>query len=92
MVTAAPITTFLSYIGIPISLVMATVMTIVGLGWGRATRSVAGRDVLRGETEMEAPMGALTVETPEDFGPVGEEEPREVLEAGDLFVPRAVAK
>ncbi|MEM4780287.1 MAG: inorganic phosphate transporter [Halalkalicoccus sp.] len=92
MLTAASITTFLSYIGIPISLVMATVMTIVGLGWGRATRSVAGRDVLRGEIETEASMGALTVETPEDFAPIGEEEPQEVLDAGDLFDARAVAK
>lgn len=92
MVTAASITTFLSYIGIPISLVMATVMTIVGLGWGRATRPVAGRDVLRGETEMEASMGALTVETPEDFAPIGEEESPEVLDAGNLFDPRVVAK
>jgi phosphate/sulfate permease len=92
MVTAASITTFLSYIGIPISLVMATVMTIVGLGWGRASRSVAGRDILRGDTETEASMGVLTVETPEDFAPIGEEEPQEVLEASDLFNPRAVAK
>lgn len=92
MVTAASITTFLSYIGIPISLVMATVMTIVGLGWGRATRSVAGRDVLRGDIETEASMGALTVETPEDFPKIGEKEPQEVIDAEDLFNPQAVAK
>jgi phosphate/sulfate permease len=92
MVTAASITTFLSYIGIPISLVMATVMTIVGLGWGRATRSVAGRDVLRGDIGTDASMGVLTVETPEDIPKIGEKEPQEVLDAGDLFDARVVAK
>jgi len=34
MITASTITTLLSAAGIPISLVMASVMTIVGLGWG----------------------------------------------------------
>jgi phosphate/sulfate permease len=92
MITAATITTFLSYIGIPISLVMATVMTIVGLGWGRASRSLAGRDVIRGDTDTEVPLGAITVETPEHVPEIGEEEPPEVLDAGELFNPRAVAK
>ncbi len=36
MVTAATITTALSWIGILISPMMASVMTIVGLGWDRA--------------------------------------------------------
>lgn len=94
MVTAATITTFLSYIGIPISLVMATVMTIVGLGWGRASRSITARDVVQRDidTDDTAPMGAITIDTPEDFAAIGEEEPDEVMEAGDLFDPRAVAK
>ncbi len=34
MLTAASITTALSYIGIPISLVLSSVGAIVGLGWG----------------------------------------------------------
>lgn len=92
MITAATITTFLSYIGIPISLVMATVMTIAGLGWGRATRPITGRDVLRGETDTDIAMGAITVETPSDVGEIGEAEPPEVRSASDLFDPRAVAK
>lgn len=95
MVTAASITTFLSYIGIPISLVMSTVMTIVGLGWGRATRPIAGSDVsevIRGGTDVEMPMGAITVDTPEDIPKIGEDEPQEVLDAGELFNPQAVAK
>lgn len=95
MVTAASITTFLSYIGIPISLVMATVMTIVGLGWGRATRSVAGREigeVVRGETDPELPMGAITAETPDKVTKIGEREPQAVRDATELFNPRIVAK
>ncbi len=95
MVTAASITTFLSYIGIPISLVMATIMTIVGLGWGRATRSVAGREigqVVRGKTEPDMPMGAITTETPDEITKIGETESRAVREATELFNPRAVMK
>jgi len=58
MVTAATITTGLSYIGIPISLVMASVMAIVGLGWGRATRPITAREALTGETaDTEIAMG-----------------------------------
>ena len=92
MTTAATITTFLSYIGIPISLVMGTVMTIVGLGWGRATRSITGRDVLTGDIDTSTPIGALTVDTPEEIPAIGESEPQEVLEATALFDPQVVAK
>ncbi len=93
MLTAATITTFLSYIGIPISLVMATVMTIVGLGWGRASRSISARDVVQRDVDADVPsMGALTVDTPKDFPEIGEEEAEAVLEAGKLFDPRAVKK
>jgi len=95
MVTAASITTFLSSIGIPISLVMSTVMTIVGLGWGRATRSVAGSELgelVRGETDSELPMGAITAETPDEVAKIGEPEPQAVRDATELFNPRVVAK
>ena len=94
MVTAASITTALSWIGIPISLVMASVMTIVGLGWGRATRPITAREALTGDTEdTEIAMGALTAEEEgEQARPIGEEEPEDVLQASDLFNPRAVIK
>ncbi|KYH24202.1 phosphate transporter family protein [Halalkalicoccus paucihalophilus] len=92
MVTAATITTILSYIGIPISLVMATVMTIVGLGWGRASRLIAAKDLVQGEIDVDVlSMGALKVETPEKVPEIGEEEP-EVMEANELFNPQAVTK
>ena len=95
MLTAATITTALSYIGIPISLVMSTVMTIVGIGWGRATRPITIREAITGGSEeTEIAMGAITAEelVGEPVPPIGEEEPAPALEAGDLFNPRAVIK
>ena len=93
MLTAATITTVLSYIGIPISLVMGTVMTIVGLGWGRASRTMAARDIVAGDISSDVPpMGALRTDTPDQVPQIGEKEPQEVLEADELFNPRAVAK
>ncbi len=95
MVTASTITTFLSWIGIPISLVMATVMTIVGIGWGRATRPITFREaVTRDVGDKEIASGAITAEVSEDDAaqPIGEEETEEVLQASDLFNPRAIIK
>lgn len=95
MLTASTITTILSSIGIPISLVMATVMTIVGIGWGRATRPVTVRDVVTRDTGgSEIVPGAITAENTagKPATPIGEEEPQEVLDAGDLFNPRAIMK
>ncbi|QZA87788.1 inorganic phosphate transporter family protein [Salinarchaeum sp. IM2453] len=95
MVTASTITTFLSWLGIPISLVMATVMTIVGIGWGRATRPVTVREaVTRDVEDKEIMPGAITAEEMEGklSAPIGEAEPEEVLNAGDLFNPRAIIK
>ena len=92
MLTAATITTALSYIGIPISLVMATVMTTVGLGWGRASRTITGREVLRGEGETELSMGALKMGTSAEVPEMGEEDASDVADAGALFNPQAVAK
>ena len=92
MLTAATITTALSWIGVPISLVMASVMTIVGLGWGRATRPISAREAIRGDVDTEIEMGALTAEPDAPVTKIGEEEPQEVLEAEDLFNPKAVMK
>ena len=95
MLTASTITTLLSWIGIPISLVMATVMTIVGIGWGRATRPVTVREAVAQDTgDAEIVPGAITAEEMEGkpAAPIGEEEPEGVLDAGDLFNPRAIIK
>ncbi|WP_255169416.1 inorganic phosphate transporter [Natrononativus amylolyticus] len=92
MITAATITTLLSWAGIPISLVMASVMTIVGLGWGRATRPITAREAIRGDTDAELAMGALTTEPDAPITKIGEEESDEALDAGNLFNPRAIVK
>jgi hypothetical protein len=68
------------------------VMTIVGLGWGRATRPVTVRDVVRDEVDTEIAPGALTAESDAPVTRIGEEEPEEIVNAGDLFNPRAVIK
>ncbi len=92
MVTSATVTTLLSYLGVPISLVLATVAAIVGLGWGRASRPISAFDLLTGKTPENVAVGALKAEPIEDAPPLGEEEPEEALEAENLFNPRAVAK
>ncbi|MFC4247185.1 anion permease [Natribaculum luteum] len=95
MVTASTITTTLSWIGIPISLVMATVMTIVGIGWGRATRPITVREAVTGDLEdREIELGAIVAEEKEEAPTpaIGEKEPEEVLNAADLFNPRAIVK
>ncbi|OIB55346.1 inorganic phosphate transporter [Natrialba sp. SSL1] len=97
MVTASTITTTLSYMGIPISLVMSTVMTIVGIGWGRATRPVTFREAVTRDSDAqdrEIELGAIVAEEQEgERAPaIGEEESEEVLNAADLFNPRAVIK
>ncbi len=97
MVTASTITTALSYIGIPISLVMATVMTIVGIGWGRATRPITVREAVSRDPDIndrEIQLGAIVAEEQEDepTPAIGEQETEQVLDGSDLFNPRAVIK
>ncbi|SFC17240.1 inorganic phosphate transporter, PiT family [Halobiforma haloterrestris] len=95
MVTASTITTILSWAGIPISLVMATVMTIVGIGWGRATRPVTVREaVTRDVGNAEIELGAIVSEEKvgETAPRIGQPEADEVLRGDDLFNPRAIVK
>ena len=95
MVTASTITTALSYIGIPISLVMATVMTIVGIGWGRATRPITIREAVTGEpAQNQIDLGVIVAEENDDerAPAIGEREREAVLDAATLFNPRAVIK
>ncbi|EMA37867.1 inorganic phosphate transporter [Halobiforma nitratireducens] len=95
MVTASTITTLLSWAGIPISLVMATVMTIVGIGWGRATRPVTVREAVTREVEdTEIDLGAIVAEEKvgENAPRIGQPESEDVLRGADLFNPRAIVK
>ncbi|SDR32204.1 inorganic phosphate transporter [Natronobacterium texcoconense] len=95
MVTASTITTILSWAGIPISLVMATVMTIVGIGWGRATRPVTVRQAVTQDVDdTEIDLGAIvSQEKVDETAPkIGQPESEDVLRGDDLFNPRAIVK
>lgn len=86
-IVSASIITFLSQLGIPASLAVSATMCIVGLGWGRATRTVrlgdAVGDAVRGEGP-DVSVNALAAKT-DEVRPVGERE--DDLLAEDLFNP-----
>jgi PiT family inorganic phosphate transporter len=83
-VVSASIITGLSVLGIPASLAVSATMCIVGLGWGRATRTATLGDAVRGEGP-EVSVGALAAEPTDDVAPIGEAD--ESLTARDLFDP-----
>ncbi|MFB6160595.1 MAG: anion permease [Haloferacaceae archaeon] len=85
---SASLITFLSYLGIPASLAVSATMCIVGLGWGRATRTVTIDEAVAGEAP-EVSVNALAGE--DEPGPLGEEESDELL-AGDLFDPTTTGR
>ncbi|WGI17821.1 inorganic phosphate transporter [Methanonatronarchaeum sp. AMET-Sl] len=91
-VVAATITTGLSYIGIPISLVMGTVMTIVGLGWGRASRVATVKQVATGEQEVDLTINPLLAEQPKKVAKIGEEKIEDIDTGERLVRPKAIAK
>ncbi|MFC4439842.1 MULTISPECIES: inorganic phosphate transporter [Natrialbaceae] len=82
----------LSWIGIPASFVVIATMSIIGLGWGRATRTTTLSDVRAGE-ETTVSVGALTAEEEGERSPdIGEEEPEDIPKASDLFNPSTTAR
>ncbi|MEF8841612.1 MAG: inorganic phosphate transporter [Haloarculaceae archaeon] len=83
----------LSAIGIPASFVIIATMAIVGLGWGRATRTVTVSESVRREAEPNVSVGALAAEDPGDEAPdIGEEEPEDIPAAADLFDPETTGR
>ncbi|MDZ7746676.1 MAG: inorganic phosphate transporter [Halobacteriales archaeon] len=93
---SATLITFLSEIGIPASLAVSATMCIIGLGWGRATRTTRLVDVattaMEGNTGKAVQPGVDSLTKDEDeVQPIGEEEPDE-LSANDLFDPAATAR
>ncbi|UWG47481.1 Phosphate/sulfate permease [Halanaeroarchaeum sp. HSR-CO] len=92
MVVGATITTVASWLGIPISLALSTVMTIVGLGWGRATRPATVAELVRGESETKVTMGSLTTEPEDEVPRIGEEDPDSIEDVKQLFDPSTVAR
>jgi PiT family inorganic phosphate transporter len=95
-VVSASLIALLSALGIPASLAVSATMCIVGLGWGRATRTVTIGEALRGESppvSVDAlapevgPEADESVTNPNARVPeVGEEEDLQIS-AADLFDP-----
>jgi len=100
-VVASTLTAGLAAIGIPASFVIIATMSIVGLGWGRATRTTTARDAVRGEG-ANVSVGALAADeaatvgdasaTGGDAPPIGEEEPDDIPAASDLFDPETTGR
>ncbi|GGK57598.1 MULTISPECIES: inorganic phosphate transporter [Haloarcula] len=104
---ASTIVTFLSALGIPASFVIIATMSIVGLGWGRATRTTSLSDTVQGEAPV-ASVGALTTDAeaadaptvggkkgtpkPAETEPIGEESREDIPSASDLFEPGTTAR
>ncbi|RDI69926.1 inorganic phosphate transporter [Halopelagius longus] len=92
MLIAASITAVASWLGNPISLALSTVMTIVGLGWGRASRTETAREIVRGDADGEASTDAVPVEASDEANSAGREAVGDARNAGELFDPSAVIR
>lgn len=90
-VVSSAIVTALSAIGIPASFVIVATMAIVGLGWGRATRSVTVAEGVTGERKPEMSVGVLATAASDDpASDIGD--PEDVPAASDLFDPSTTAR
>jgi PiT family inorganic phosphate transporter len=84
---------FLSALGIPASFVVIATMSIIGLGWGRATRPVTVPEAVSAEKSTPVTVDALAVdEEGEQLPPIGEEDPEEVTGTAQLFSPATTAR
>jgi len=91
-VVSATATTALAAIGIPASFVIIATMSIVGLGWGRATRTTQIRD-LGNRSETAVSIGALAGDEEGDPLPdIGEEETDDIPSASALFDPSTTVR
>lgn len=93
-VVSATIITGLSWGGIPASLAVTATSCIMGLGWGRATRTStileAAQAAIEGEEPQRASISALNT-NPRKVPPIGEENAA-TLSRRDLFNPSATAR
>jgi PiT family inorganic phosphate transporter len=100
-VVSSTATAALAAIGIPASFVIIATMSIIGLGWGRATRTTTARDAVRGEG-ANVSVGALAADEGATVGdaekraenapPIGEEEVDDIPAASDLFDPETTGR
>ncbi len=92
-VVSSTIVVGLSAIGIPASFVIIATTSIVGLGWGRATRTSTIPELARGEESPTVSIDALAAEEPGVEVPaIGEEDPADLPSAGDLFDPATTGR
>ncbi|MFW6436182.1 MAG: anion permease [Halococcoides sp.] len=92
-VVSSTIVIGLSAIGIPASFVIIATTSIVGLGWGRATRTASLSEVVHGEKDAAVSVGALTADEPGEEAPeIGEEDPEDIPTAADLFDPSTTGR
>jgi PiT family inorganic phosphate transporter len=101
---SSTVVTALSALGVPASFVIIATMSIVGLGWGRATRTVTVADARQGERPR-VTVDALAADATDaptvggdrgdpsdvDVPAIGEEE-TDVPSASDLFEPATTAR
>ncbi|MFC4249640.1 anion permease [Natribaculum luteum] len=91
-VVSSAIVITLSWLGIPASFVIIATMSIVGLGWGRATRTTTLPGAARGE-ETTVSVGSLTAEEEGETPPeIGEESVEDIPRGSDLFDPSTTAR
>ncbi|MFC4408183.1 inorganic phosphate transporter [Haloarchaeobius iranensis] len=84
---------FLSALGIPASFVIIATMSIVGLGWGRATRPMTVPEAVSSDEAPPVTVNALAAdEEGEELPPIGEEEPEDIPSAASLFNPATTAR
>ncbi|MFC7070188.1 inorganic phosphate transporter [Halobaculum lipolyticum] len=84
---------FLSALGIPASFVIIATMSIVGLGWGRATRPMTVRQVAANDDGPPVSVDALAAdEEGETLPPIGEEDADDIPSPGALFNPVTTAR
>ena len=96
-VVSASLITMLSLLGIPASLAVSATMCIIGLGWGRATRTISISDAASAAVRGESASGDVSVAALTDDGReegtvpnVGEDDPG--ISAGDLFDPATTGR
>ncbi|MUV60814.1 inorganic phosphate transporter [Halobacterium sp. CBA1126] len=103
-VVSSTIVVALSAAGIPASFVVIATMSIVGLGWGQATRTFTVADAVRGRANPRVSVGALTsdedaptVGDPAMAGEgatsgIGEESSEDLPDSSELFDPSTTVR
>ena len=90
---ASALTVGLSALGIPASFVIIATMSIVGLGWGRATRTAQIRDLPSKTDNTAVSVGALAGdEGGESIPDIGEEDTEDIPGTNKLFDPSTTVR